>query len=266
MRWTVVTVLMAVACATSPTGRKQFIIQSDDSMATLGAQSFTEIAKETPVTTNQNAVRYVTCIASSVTEILPKEYSGEWDIKVFESDQVNAFALPGRKIGVYTGLLKVASNQDQVATVLGHEIGHVIARHGNERVSENVVLQGGMSIVDAFSGSGAQHNMIMGALGVGAQYGVVLPHNRTQEAEADRIGLDYMAQAGFNPEESVKLWGNMSKAANGKEPSQFTSTHPSNANRISGLQEGMAKAKGEQEAAHAAGKSPQCGASGVAAN
>jgi predicted Zn-dependent protease len=269
MKWTTAIACLALAtgCATSPTGRKQLILVPDDQMNQLGAQSFQEIEKQTPTTENAQAKQYVTCIANSITAILPKEYQGQWDVKVFESDEVNAFALPGKKIGVYTALLKVATNQDQVATVLGHEVGHVLARHGNERVSENVILQEGMSMVDAFLGGGpTQKSLIMGALGVGAQVGVALPHSRTQEAEADRIGLDLMAQAGFDPKQSVELWHNMSKASGGKEPAQWMSTHPANASRIADLEEGMAKAEGERAQAKAAGHSPQCGGAGVAAN
>lgn len=266
MRWMIVTVLLIAACATSPTGRKQLIIQSDDEMDTLGAQSFAEIGKETPVTTNQASIRYVTCIADAITAVLPKEQQGQWEVKVFQSDQVNAFALPGKKIGVFTGLLKVATNQDQVAAVVGHEVGHVLARHGNERVSQNVAVNAGLTVAQAFAGGGAQRTMVMGALGVGAQYGVLLPFSRAHESEADEIGLGLMAQAGFNPREAVTLWGNMSKAANGQEPPQITSTHPSNATRIEDLKKEMAKAEGIEQQAHAAGKKPQCGASGVAQN
>ncbi len=266
MKWTtaILGLTLATACATSPTGRKQLILVPDDQMDQMGAQAFQEIDKETPVTKNQQATAYVSCIAKSITAVLPKEFQGQWDVKVFESEQVNAFALPGKKIGVYTGLLKVAINQDQVATVMGHEVGHVLARHGNERVSQNVALQQGMSLLDAFTGgSSTQKSLIMGALGVGAQYGVVLPHSRTQESEADRIGLELMAQAGFNPEESVELWKNMGKASGGQEPPQWMSTHPANASRISGLQEGMAAAEAERAKAKAAGRNPQCGSAGL---
>lgn len=256
MRWMIVTVLLIAACATSPTGRKQLIIVPDEQMDQMGAQSFTQIAQETPVTKDANATRYVTCIANAITAVLPKEHQGNWDVKVFESEQVNAFALPGRKIGVYTQLLKVAVNQDQVATVIGHEVGHVLARHGNERVSESVFLETGMSAVQAFAGGGQNHNMIMAALGLGAQVGVQLPHSRTQESEADSIGLDLMAKAGFNPEESVKLWENMSRASGGQAPPELLSTHPANASRIKDLKAGMAKAKSEEQAS---GRHPQCG-------
>ncbi|HSI05182.1 MAG: M48 family metallopeptidase [Myxococcota bacterium] len=269
MKWTtaILSLALATGCATSPTGRKQLILVPDDQMDQLGAQAFTEIQKETPVTKNGQAMQYVSCIAKSITSVLPKEYQGAWDVKVFESEQVNAFALPGKKIGVFTGLLKVAVNQDQVATVMGHEVGHVLARHGNERVSQNVILQSGLSVVDAFvGGSATQRNLIMGALGVGAQFGVVLPHGRTQESEADRIGLELMAAAGFDPKESVDLWQNMGKASGGQEPPEWMSTHPANASRIAGLQEHMAMAEGERAKAKAAGRVPQCGSAGIAAN
>ncbi|MGO3301176.1 MAG: M48 family metallopeptidase, partial [Pseudoalteromonas sp.] len=162
-------------------------------------------------------------------------------------------------IGVHTGLLDVAVNQDQVATVLGHEVGHVIAEHSNERVSQNSLLQTGMQVGGAALDMGniQYRGEIMQALGLGAQYGVVLPFSRSHESEADVIGLDLMAQAGFDPKESVTLWQNMSKAGSGQTP-EFMSTHPAPGNRIKELQAKMPEALNEQKAASGKGKNPQC--------
>lgn len=158
---------------------------------------------------------------------------------VFDSDQVNAFALPGGKIGVYTGLLNVAVNQDQLATVIGHEVAHVLADHSNERLSQSQLANTGLSITSVALGSSEYkqyQGMTMAALGLGVQYGVILPYGRTQESEADIVGLEYMAKAGFDPNQSVDLWKNMAKASGGNQPPELLSTHPSHSTRIKDLQ------------------------------
>jgi len=156
-------------------------------------------------------------------------------VVVFKDDAANAFALPGGKIGVYTGMLKVAENQDQLATVIGHEVAHVQAHHANERVSQSLLVREGVNLIGAIASpqSGAGQSL-MGMLGVGAQYGILMPFSRVQESEADMHGLDLMARAGFDPRESVQLWQNMSKADK-QQPPEFLSTHPSNSTRISDL-------------------------------
>ena len=178
---------------------------------------------------------------------------------MFQDDTANAFALPGRKIGVHTGLLKVAKNQDQLATVIGHEVGHVIARHSAERVSDQIAAQiaalGRRARCSARSAirRARLHGLAMAALGVGAQ-GVVLKFSRTHESEADLIGLDRMAAAGFDPRESVPLWQNMDAASQGARPPEFLSTHPSPATRIKDLAGAHpADAMPIAEQAHAAG-------------
>ena len=171
---------------------------------------------------------------------------------------MNAFALPGGKIGVHTGILKVANSADQLAAVLGHEVGHVIARHGAERVSQSVATQGGLALADIMLDRKSEsRSLIMAGLGLGAQFGILLPFSRKHESEADEIGLYLMANAGFDPEHSVELWRNMAKASGGAPP-EFLSTHPSNTSRISGLQSRMSKAKALYNNAQAAGKNPDC--------
>lgn len=247
-------------CKTSPTGRTQIALYSDQQMSEMGTASFAEMKKNQPINKNPQTNAYVNCIAEQVVAVLPKQYASQkWEVVVFEDDSANAFALPGGYIGVHTGLLKVATNQDQVATVLGHEVGHVIAEHSNERVSQSSMLQTGMQIGGAAleMGNVGYRNEIMQGLGLGAQYGVVLPFSRSHESEADEIGLDLMAQAGFDPKESVTLWQNMSKAGGGATP-EFLSTHPAPASRIKDLQSQMSQALGEQKTARAQGKNPQC--------
>ncbi|NOQ68635.1 MAG: M48 family metalloprotease [Gammaproteobacteria bacterium] len=231
------------SCATSPEGRAQFKLIPDDQMDAIGAQSFAQIKQQTPLSKNKNINQYVLCVANKIIpQVTQNPDPKRWEVQVFEDEQANAFALPGYKIGVYTGLLKYAKNQDQLATVIGHEIAHVIAKHGNERVSSQMATQLGLDIASAVLGGtqDANNAMILAGLGLGVQYGITLPFSRSHESEADLIGLELMAKAGFNPEESVALWVNMSKA--GAAPPEFMSTHPSGNTRITQLKERIPKA------------------------
>jgi Putative Zn-dependent protease, contains TPR repeats len=228
------------ACSTSPTGRKQFVLLPDSKLNEMGVASFNQMKEEIPATQNEETSRSVQCIADRIIAVLPDQYRNqEWEVRVFESDQVNAFALPGNKIGVYTGLLNVAQNQSQLAAVMGHEVGHVLARHGNERVSTQLATSQALAIGYQVSGEDTpEKKAIFQGLGIGAQVGIILPFSRTHESEADLIGLQLMAKAGFDPRESVSLWQNMSKAGSSKTP-ELLSTHPSNNTRINDLNTAM---------------------------
>jgi len=231
------------SCATSPEGRTQFKLISDEQMDAMGVQSFAQMKQLTPLSKNQNINQYVQCIANKIIpQVTQNPDPQQWEVQVFEDDQANAFALPGYKIGVYTGLLKYAKNQDQLATVMGHEVAHVIAKHGNERVSSQMATQAGLDIASAVLGGAQDSNnaLILAGLGLGVQFGITLPFSRSHESEADLIGLELMAKAGFNPEESVPLWENMSQA--GTSPPEFMSTHPSGKTRIKQLKERIPKA------------------------
>ena len=231
------------SCATSPEGRTQFKLIPDDQMDLMGAQSFEQIKQQTPLSKDQNINQYVLCITNKIIpQVTQNPDPKQWEVQVFDDPQANAFALPGNKIGVYTGLLEYARNQDQLAAVMGHEIAHVIAKHGNERVSSQMATQAGLEIASVMLGGtqDANNAMILAGLGLGVQFGITLPFSRSHESEADLIGLDLMAKAGFNPEESVPLWENMSKA--GASPPEFMSTHPSGSTRIKQLKERIPKA------------------------
>ncbi|ENM5824605.1 M48 family metallopeptidase [Vibrio metoecus] len=227
------------ACTASPTGRNQLLLFSENDMSQLGSQSFTQMKQEIPVNKNVKTITYVQCVADAITAQVPTQKGfSQWEVVVFESDQVNAFALPGGKIGVYTGLLKVAVNQDQLATVLGHEVAHVLSNHSNERLSQSQLANAGLQLTDIAIGASEYsqyRNLTMGALGVGVQYGVILPYGRSQESEADVLGLALMAKAGFDPAQSIELWKNMAKASGGKQPPELLSTHPSHNTRITDL-------------------------------
>ncbi len=171
---------------------------------------------------------------------------------MFDDEQVNAFALPGGKIGVYTGLLNVAQNQHQLATVIGHEVAHVIADHGNERMSQSTLINMGSQAVGQVLAANEvpQTGAIMAAIGLGAQVGVQLPFSRTHESEADLLGLELMAKSGFDPRQSVNLWQNMAAASEGPRPPELLSTHPSPDSRIQSLQANMRPAMAAYEKAN----------------
>ena len=251
--------LAAIACATSPLGRSQLKLYPDAEMAAMGVAAYAQLKTELPESTDAAQVRYVRCVADAITaELAPEQGPGQWEVTLFEDPSANAFALPGGKIGVHTGLLRVATNQDQLATVIGHEVAHVLAGHANERVSTQAATQTGMQIAQTFAGGmGPEGQQLMGLLGVGAQVGVLLPFSRTQEQEADLLGLDLMAPAGFDPRASVPLWENMS-AAGGEQPPELLSTHPANASRIHALSGRIPQAIPAYEKAIAAGKRPLC--------
>jgi len=253
--------LATTSCATSPEGRSQLRLLPEDQIDSMGVQSFEQIKQQTAETEDPKITAYIRCIANAIIPQLDKDNQPAlWEVRVFADDQANAFALPGNKIGVYEGLLKYAVNQHQVATVMGHELAHVIAQHGNERVSEQLAAQAGLTIAAVALGSSSttddNKKLILAGLGLGVQYGVILPFSRTHESEADLIGLDLMARSGFDPRESVKLWQNMAKA--GAQPPEFLSTHPSSSTRINDLNARMPRALDAYKKAQAQNRKPAC--------
>ncbi|RLA25183.1 MAG: M48 family peptidase [Gammaproteobacteria bacterium] len=245
---------LLLSCATSPTGRSQLLMMSDSEMEQMGVQSFATLKKDMTIEQDPAINAYVRCVTTAITN----EVGGDWEVVVFKQPSANAFALPGRKIGVHTGLLAVAQNQDQLAAVLGHEVAHVLADHSNERVSHQTAVNQGLSITQAVLNPQSELGQTgMGLLGLGTQYGIIMPFSRAHESEADIYGLDLMAKAGFDPQESVALWINMGKAG-GETPPEFMSTHPAHETRITDLQKQMPKALKLRKQAQAAGKNPQC--------
>lgn len=242
------------SCSRSPTGRKQLTLVPEAQLSQMGQQAFDELKAKEKISSDQAMTGYVRCVADRVTSVLPEKSA--WEVVLFDKDEVNAFALPGGKIGVYSGLLKAAKNQHQLAAVLGHEVAHVTAHHGQERVSEQLAAQGGLQALALILGNkeDSRRGLLLGALGLGAQFGVLLPHSRDQESEADIVGLEYMAKAGFDPRQSTELWKNMA-AAGGAGPPEFMSTHPSHDTRIENLSAGIPKVMPMFEGV---GNKPQC--------
>jgi predicted Zn-dependent protease len=254
----IATALLLQSCATSPLGRNQLILFPESEMAQMGAAAFQDIEQKTPVAKSSKVNAYVSCVSQHLIRALPGGDPDAWEVKVFDQEAANAFALPGRKIGVYTGLLDVAENQDQLATVIGHEVAHVLSKHSNERVSTNFVTQSGLQLAQVAAGADtAVKQQLFGLLGLGAQVGVLLPFSRAQEAEADLVGLELMAKAGFDPRESVKLWQNM-QAQGGESPPEFLSTHPSSGRRITELNARMSEYMPISTQARSAGRIPDC--------
>lgn len=250
--------LTLTACTTSPTGRQQLTLVSDAQLNQMGREAFDQYQQDLPAA-GQAEQRHAQCIANALITVPPeRERDQDWQIRVFESEQANAFALPGGYMGINTGLLRVARNQDQVAAVVGHEIGHVLARHANERVSTQTSTQLALSVLGSAAGlQGPGGEQLMGALGLGAQYGIMLPFSRRHETEADIIGVRLMADAGFDPRASLDLWDNMS-AEGGARPPAWMSTHPSHGQRTQVLQQEMDGALTRYEQARQAGRQPNC--------
>lgn len=247
---------LLVTCTSSPLDRRQVIFYSDADMARQGEQAYRQMQAEIPASTNRREIQFVQCVANSVIAGLePEQRQGVvWEVTVFDNEQANAFALPGGKIGVYNGLLQVAMNQDQLAAVLAHEVGHVMANHSNERASRATLRNVGLATAQILGAS----DTTLGALDIGTELGLSLPFNRTQESEADAIGVLLMARAGFDPQQSIALWQNMN-AAGGPRPPELLSTHPSPSSRMAELNRLMGPAQELRSSANARGINPDCG-------
>ena len=254
--------LAACATTTSPTGRTQNVgAVSQQQLDQMGAQAFAEYKAKLPQSRDARQTAYVRCVVAAVTRELPSQWQTQWESAVFVNESPNAFALPGGKVGIYTGIFKVARNQDQLAGVIAHEIGHVVARHHDERVTRQMGAQAGLGIVGALLGSrygqgAAQATSQLG--GVAVQSLFLLPNNRIQESEADVVGQQLMAKAGFDPRQAVNLWQNMIAASGGRTP-QFLSTHPDPEARIQELNNRAGALMSTYQQAQAAGRRPTCG-------
>jgi len=232
-------VLGVVACETVPiTGRSQLIVIPEGTEVKMGLDSYQQILSKAKVSGEPRVVEQVTRVGRRIAEATGRaDY--QWEFKVIEDAQVNAFCLPGGKVAVYTGMLPVARDDAGLAAVLGHEVAHAIARHGGERMSQQLAVQGATLATTQTLLAGrdpATVQLVSAALGAGATVGLLLPWGRAQESEADHLGLIYMAKAGYHPRAARDLWVRMGEASRGREPYEFLSTHPLPETRITQIE------------------------------
>ena len=227
--------LVLSACAYNPDlGRDQIAIVNDSSLEKAGEQAWSQALATSKVSADKAANARVRAVGQRVVEAAGLG-GRPWDYAVFEGDAPNAFVLPGGHVGVTSGLLRVVDNDDQLAAVIGHEAGHVVARHAAERQSQTLASNLVLGVLGVAAGSPDTARAISSYGGGAAKYGFLLPFSRKQELEADRLGVDFMQRAGYRPREAVVLWLHM-QAQGGSNTPQFASTHPSDASRIAALQ------------------------------
>jgi metalloendopeptidase OMA1, mitochondrial len=226
------------------TGRAAHVGMSTQQEAALGLQSYEQVLSQSRAIDSGPQFEMVKTVAGRLSRATGQGGQNfQWEVSLVSDNQVNAFCLPGGKIVVYTGILPVTQNDAALATVMGHEMAHATSRHGAQRVLQTNLTQTAMTGVAASLGDMdyEKQRAIMGALGAGAKYGILMPFSRKHESEADEIGLMYMARAGYDPEESIRFWQRMEHASQGAPP-EFLSTHPSHGTRIQQLETLMPKA------------------------
>jgi len=244
-----VAVVASPGCSTVPeTGRKRIMFVTEGQEQSLGLEAYQEVLAQEKRSDDARMTAIVERVGRRIAQAANRP-DFKWEFALLESPKVNAFCLPGGKIAVYTGLLPVAKNEAGLAVIVGHEVAHAVARHGGERMSQQMsvetieeLLSIGLQKASPMMRSGAVQ-----AFGIGTQLGVLLPYSRTHESEADKMGLMYAAKAGYDPREAVPLWQRMAAASQGRPP-EFLSTHPKEENRIERLQEDMPAALQAYEA------------------
>ena len=248
-----------IACSTVPlTGRKQLSLIPDAQINALSFQSYQQVLQESNIISNTEQARLVKKVGKKIAYAVEKYMQEQglqdqidgfkWEFNLIEDNTVNAWCMPGGKVAFYTGIMPICQDEAGVAVVMSHEIAHAIAEHGNERMSQQLTAQmGGMALSVALSQKPqATQQLANTAFGLGAQYGVLLPFGRTQESEADELGLYFMAMAGYNPKEAVPFWQRMA-AQGGGSPPEFLSTHPAPETRIRNIEKIIPKTKKFQD-------------------
>jgi predicted Zn-dependent protease len=251
----IIALVLLSGCGSVPlTGRKQILLVSDQDVLSSSLTEYNDYIKTAKLSTNKTKTAQVVRVGKKIaaaTEAYLKSNGLEsevqnfaWEFNLVQDDQVNAFCMPGGKIVVYEGLMKLVDSDDELAVVVGHEVAHAVAKHSNERMSQQLLAQyGSAALEQAVSGSSAAVQTVAGTVyGLGAQYGVMLPYSRKHEYEADQMGLIFMAIAGYNPDKAVTFWTKMSSASSASVP-EIMSTHPSDTNRISEIQKFLPEAK-----------------------
>jgi len=236
------------------TGRKQLNLVPDSVVNEMSFQSYSEFISQAKLSTNTSDIQMIKRVGAKIQNAvedycsrnnLSRQLEGyEWEFNLVEDEAVNAWAMPGGKVAVYTGLLPVAQNEAGLATVMGHEIAHVFARHGSEQMSQDLIIQlGGMALSEAVAKQPeTAKNIFLNSYKVGSQVGVMLPYSRVHELEADRLGLIFMALAGYDPHNALDFWQRMSTGENEGRLAELLSTHPADSRRIQNIENLMPEA------------------------
>lgn len=239
-------------CSTAPiTGRKQVRLVSDSVMIAESAASYREVIAEGPLSANRQQAEQVRRVGQRISAAVERYFAQQnqsdlladftWEFNLIDKDEPNAWCMPGGKVAFYTGILPFTRDETGIAVVMGHEIAHAVAGHGAERVSHQMIQQGGGYLLNVFTRNSDYHGAIMEVYGVGSQLGGILPYSRLHESEADRLGLIFMAMAGYDPSAAVGFWSRMA-AAGAEKPPEFMSTHPSDERRIREIREHLPEA------------------------
>ena len=247
--------VLILSCSTVPlTGRRQLSLIPSSSMLSMSTTEYGDFLKSNKISADKNNTNMVTAIGHRIQSAVEKymaqnnmsnRLSGyKWEFNLVESNEVNAWCMPGGKVVVYTGILPVTKDENGLAVVMGHEIAHAVADHGNERMSQGLLAQlGGLALSEALKEKPEQTKSLwMTAFGVGVQYGALLPYSRTQESEADHLGLIFMAMAGYDPNAAVSFWTRMAQQSAGKAPPEFLSDHPADQTRIAAIKNELPEA------------------------
>ena len=260
----VITLTMVLAaCATVPgTGRSQLSLVGDSELNTMAATQYKQMIQQGPLSTNQKDTAMIKRAGARISKAAD-EYLREhgladeipsyhWEFNLIQSDQVNAFCMPGGKVAFYTGILPYCKDETGVAVIMGHEVAHAIAHHSRERASQQMMTQVGGTLLSVGLGVGGASSLTsdvaMAAYGLGSEVGIILPFSRAHESEADRIGLSLMAMAGYDPGAAVGFWERMAAASGGKSGSSFLSTHPSDQTRIADIKKHLPEAEARYKA------------------
>ena len=238
-----------VACSTVPiTGRRQLNLLPAQSMLSMSLSQYDQFLEENQLSRNPAQTRMVKRVGLRIQKAVEQHFAQNnmsqrlanyaWEFNLVESKDINAWCMPGGKVVVYTGILPLTRDETGLAVVMGHEIAHAVARHGNERMSKGMMVQlGGIALSTALETKPeATKQLWMGVYGLGAQYGLILPYSRLHENEADHMGLIFMAMAGYDPHEALGFWQRMAAQKGGAAPPEFLSTHPSDSKRIKNIQ------------------------------
>jgi predicted Zn-dependent protease len=252
------------ACTAVPgTGRRQLSLADEQQLSALAAQQYAALIKQGPLSANQKDTAMIRKVGGSISRAaetflrdqgLASEIANyKWEFNLIESDEPNAFCMPGGKVAFYTGILAYTRNEAGVAVVMGHEVAHAIAHHSREQASQQALANLGGQLLDLGLALGGASNLAgqaaTTAYGLGSQVGVLLPFSRAHESEADRIGLTLMAMAGYDPAEALAFWSRMSEGQGGAGGPDFLSTHPSDKSRIAGIEKYLPEARARYAAA-----------------